>query len=40
VTPDGSHKVTANNFLTGGFTALKQGTGIVGGATWTRSRPS
>ncbi|GAA3439634.1 hypothetical protein GCM10018954_092550 [Kutzneria kofuensis] len=35
VTPDGSYKVTANNFLTGGgdgFTVLKQGTGIVGGA--------
>jgi 5'-nucleotidase len=35
VTPDGSYKVTANNFLTGGgdgFTVLKQGAGIVGGA--------
>ena len=35
VTPDGSYQVTANNFLTGGgdgFTVLKQGTGIVGGA--------
>ncbi len=35
VTPDGSYKVTANNFLTGGgdgFSVLKQGTGVVGGA--------
>jgi len=35
VTPDGSYKVTANNFLTGGgdgFSVLKQGTNIVGGA--------
>ena len=35
VTPDGSYKVTANNFLTGGgdgFTVLKSGAGIVGGA--------
>ncbi|MFI9381053.1 bifunctional metallophosphatase/5'-nucleotidase [Kutzneria sp. NPDC052558] len=35
VTPDASYKVTANNFLTGGgdgFSVLKQGTGIVGGA--------
>ncbi|MFC0546545.1 bifunctional metallophosphatase/5'-nucleotidase [Kutzneria chonburiensis] len=35
VTPDGSYKVTANNFLIGGgdgFTVLTQGTGLVGGA--------